>query len=191
MISRNKITGIILAGGKSSRMGKDKGHLKFRGKKFIQHSLDAIEPFVEEKLIVSNDCSYDVFGCRRVEDVIKDFGPVAGIYSGLINSTSEFNIILSCDIPLINERVVEKLLKSNDGQEIVLIESKGRKMPLIGLYKKQCEEKFKIAIEKGERKLNNVIEQCNVKLVELEDSEVIFTSNINTKEDLMTIVNEG
>ena len=185
MIDKKHITGIILAGGKSSRMGTDKGFLMLNNKSFMQHSIDALTPLVSEIIIVSNHDNYDAFGLKRVEDLIEDSGPLAGIYSGLIASKTKYNLVLSCDIPLINSDVLARLISGIDNtSEVIQIESIGRKMPLIALYKKSCETVFKKLLSQGERKLQFAVNQCNVKSISIDASENIFTTNVNTKDEL-------
>ena len=112
MIDKKDITGIILAGGKSSRMGTDKGFLVLKGKSFIQHSIDVLKPLVSEIIIVSDNPEYDAFNFKRIEDIIKDAGPIAGICSGLKASSSQYNLVLSCDIPLIKAEILQKLINA-------------------------------------------------------------------------------
>ncbi len=184
-MDKKHITGIILAGGKSSRMGTDKGFLMLNNKSFTQHSIDALTPLVSEIIIVSNHDNYDTFDLKRVEDLIEDAGPVAGIYSGLKASKTEYNLVLSCDIPLINSDVLTRLISGIDNtSEVIQIESIGRKMPLIAVYKKSCETVFKKLLSQGERKLQFAVNQCNVKSISIEASENIFTTNVNTKDEL-------
>ena len=109
MIEKKDITGIILAGGKSTRMGTDKGFLLLNNKPFVQYSIDALQPLVSEIIIVSDNPDYDRFGLKRINDTIKDAGPVAGICSGLEASSTAYNLILSCDIPLITSKILQKL----------------------------------------------------------------------------------
>ena len=71
MSNKNNITGIILAGGKSSRMGSDKGFVIYNDKPFIQHIIDTLQPLVDEIIIVSNNPDYDVFKLKRVNDIIE------------------------------------------------------------------------------------------------------------------------
>ena len=184
-MDKKHITGIILAGGKSSRMGTDKGFLMLNNKSFMQHSIDALTPLVSEIIIVSNHNNYDAFGLKRIEDIIEDAGPLAGIYSGLIASKTKYNLVLSCDIPLINSDVLARLISGIDNtSEVIQIESNGRKMPLIALYKKSCETVFKKLLSQGERKLQFAVNQCNVKSISIEASENIFTTNVNTNDEL-------
>ncbi|MDN3667347.1 molybdenum cofactor guanylyltransferase [Algibacter miyuki] len=188
MIDKKHITGIILAGGKSSRMGTDKGFLSFNGKSFIQYSIDALQPLVSKIIIVSNCADYDVFGLERIEDTIENSGPLAGIYSGLKHSETTYNLVLSCDIPLIHSQILERLISEVDnGSEVIQIESNGRRMPLIALYKKSCESRFLKLLNSGERKLQFAVNQCKSKVVSLEKHEQKLTTNINTKDELKQI----
>ena len=185
MINKKDITGIILAGGKSSRMGTDKGFLILNEKPFIQHSIDALKPLVSEIIIVSDNPDYDILGCKRVLDTIKDAGPVAGICSGLEASATNYNLVLSCDIPLIKTEILEKLIANTDtDSDIIQIESNGKTMPLIALYKKQCSTVFSNLLKNDERRLRMAVNQCRVKNIPLNYNDNHATMNVNTKEEL-------
>ena len=107
MTDKNNITGIILAGGKSSRMGSDKALLLYRGKAFLTHVINALIPLVDDIIIVSNDERHSQFNYRRISDTIIDAGPLAGIHAGLTDSNTENNLVLSCDVPLIQTSILE------------------------------------------------------------------------------------
>lgn len=188
MIGIEKVTGIILAGGKSSRMGTDKGFLKLNNRLFIKHIINAIKPLVSEIIIVSDNKDYDVFGLKRVEDDIKNAGPLSGVHSGLKTSKTQYNLVLSCDIPLITTKILKKLLNGIDKHtDIIQIVSQGKSMPLIALYKKQCETVFFQLLHKNERRMYYAINQCNLKTIVLQPEEEIYTRNINTPEDFKKI----
>lgn len=188
MIDKKDITGIILAGGKSSRMGKDKGFLKLNRKSFVEYSIEAMKPLVSQMMIVSNNADYDAFKLKRVEDVIKNSGPLAGIYSGLSHSKTDYNLVLSCDIPFIKTSILEMLINAQDGDaDIVQILSDGKPMPLIALYKKRCETIFYKLLQNDERRLHVALNLCKVKNIELNPECVLFTTNINTPEELKEI----
>lgn len=189
-IPRKHITGIILAGGKSKRMGRDKGFMLYNGKPFIQHSIDALEPIVSEIIIVSNNAEYDVFQKKRVTDIITDAGPLAGLYSGLQHSKTENNLVLSCDIPLINTEVLEELISHSDtNADIVQAQSQDRKMPLIALYKKKCKELCFSLLEQGEKRLRVLVAQSNTKTIILNKTLEVYTKNINTPIEFKDIIN--
>jgi len=190
MINQKDITGIILAGGKSSRMGTDKGFLMLNDKPFVQCSIDALKPLVSEILIVSDNPDYDVFGLKRINDITKNAGPVAGICSGLEASSTAYNIILSCDIPLINSEILQKLINNIDGvSQIIQAESNGKSMPLIALYNKDVKNIFEDFLKNDERRLHIAIKACISKNIVLEKELESSTMNVNTQNELKEIKN--
>ena len=191
MKKKSTITGIILAGGKSSRMGEDKGFLKLNGKTFMSSIIAALKPIVGEIIIVSNNSEYDVFNLKRVADSMEDSGPLAGLYSGLLHSETENNIVLSCDVPLISSSVLKKLLEGAPSEtEVIQFESEGKTMPLVAMYKKKCRHHFLKLLQTNERRLRFAIDQLNVKTITL-DSELGKTvRNINTISELKDLKHE-
>ena len=191
MIEKKDITGIILAGGKSSRIGTDQGFLLLNEKPFVQYSIDALKPLVSEIIIVSDDSKYDVFGLKRVNDLTKNAGPVAGICSGLEASSTEYNLILSCDIPLISSEILQKLIDNiDDVSQIIQIESNGKSMPLIAIYKKDVINTFDAFLKNDERRLRVAIKSCISKTIILEKEQEFSTMNVNTQNELKAIKNE-
>ena len=191
MKKKSTITGIILAGGKSSRMGEDKGFLKLNGKTFMSSIISALNPIVGEIIIVSNNSEYDVFNLKRVADSMEDSGPLAGLYSGLLHSETENNIVLSCDVPLISTSVLKKLLEGAPSEaEVIQFESEGKTIPLVAMYKKKCRHHFLKLLQTNERRLRFAIDQLDVKTITL-DSELGKTvRNINTISELKDLKHE-
>ena len=188
MVDKKNITGIVLAGGKSSRMGSDKGLLTINDKTFVEHVIVAMKPLVDKIIIVSNNKDYDQFGYRRVEDSIKDSGPLAALYSGLKHSETEFNLVLSCDIPMIKTELLKKLVDADlENHEVVQIESNTKTMPLIAMYKKQCMHKCLELLQQGERRLRVAVNELKTKTIIIDAEFDQFVKNVNTKEDLKTI----
>lgn len=185
MNAKNNITGIILAGGKSSRMGTDKGLVSYNNKPFVEHIIKAMQPLVDDIIIISNNKNYEAFGFSCFADLIKNAGPLAGIYTGLKHSKTENNLIVSCDVPLINTEVLQKLIdQQNDASEVIQLQSQGKNMPLIAIYKKQCEAIFLEELDQNQRKVQKAIEKCKVKTVVIEPDFEKHTTNINTQKDL-------
>ena len=182
---KNNITGIILAGGKSSRMGTEKGLIIYKNKPFVEHIIEAMSPLVDNIIIISNNKAYESFGFKCYEDLIKNTGPLAGIYTGLRYSKTNNNLIVSCDIPLIKTVVLQKLIdQKNDAPEVTQIQSQGKNMPLIALYKKSCEVIFMEELHQNQKKVQKALKKCNVKTVIIDGSLEQVTANINTPEDL-------
>lgn len=185
MSKKNNISGIILAGGKSSRMGTDKGFVLYQGKTFIQHVIEAMAPLVNDLIIVSDNRDYDIFNCIRVDDIIKNSGPLAGLYSGLNYSKTEYNLVVSCDVPLINNFVLQKLIDQIPSEaDIIQLQAKERDMPLLAIYKKECCKQFLDLLCNNERKLTNALLTFDVKKIVLDKTLEHFTANINTINEL-------
>jgi molybdopterin-guanine dinucleotide biosynthesis protein A len=179
------ITVYILAGGKSSRMGTDKGLLLLNGKPMIQHVIDTVLPLTSSISIVSNNEEYKTFGFPVVSDLIKDKGPVVGIYTALSDSTTETNLILSCDTPFVSLKLIRKLIENSSSVDVCIPSFKGRIHPLIGVYKKNNTTVFKNCLESDILKLMIVNQKLNTLIVNMEElhDESEFT-NLNTKTDL-------
>lgn len=192
MIDNKNITGIILAGGNSNRMGQDKGLVLFQGKPFIAHIINVLAPVTNNIIIVSNHKKHDVFQLKRITDMITDAGPLAGLYTGLHHSKTENNIVLSCDIPLINTVILKKLIAGiNENADVIQLKSEGKTMPLIALYKKRCENVFYELLQKGERRVRIAIKQLKVKTIVLDAAFQHYATNINTPDQLKKITHDN
>ena len=188
-------TGIILAGGKSSRMGEDKGLVLLNGKPMIQYVIEALKDVVSNIIIISNNASYNKFGIPVYSDLIKDKGPVGGIYTGLYHSTTELNFCISCDVPMISADFIFWLLNRSRNAFITLPMYKNKVHQMIGVYSKQVLSNFQESAEKEHLKLGQVNNDMACEIIDIEKEyanfdELIF-SNINTKHDLISITNES
>lgn len=187
MIKKN-ITGIILAGGKSSRMGSDKGLVKINGKRFIEHILDALLPSVNEVIIIANNDNYNNLGYKVIEDKIKDCGPLGGIYTGLLNSQTESNIVVSCDIPFISSDLIKHILENMGRADMSVPLYKGNIEPLCAVYTKKTTDKIHSLIMNKEFKIQNVLRYFIIKEIHITKkldfyNDLLFV-NINTPEEL-------
>jgi len=190
MLNKNNITGIILAGGKSSRMGSDKALLKINNTTFIEKIIDVMQPYVDEIIIISNNSNHDRFNIRREEDFIKEAGPLAGLLTGLYRAKHEHIIALSCDIPMISKKVIETLItQADDAFEVNQIESEGKTMPLIAIYKKSCWYPIYRLLQNDERRLRVAVNSFNVKTIKLNSKDKKLVENINTKQQLEALAN--
>ncbi len=184
------ITGIILAGGKSSRMGTEKGLLLLEGKPFVQHIVEALQPIAKEIIIVSSNSEYDTFGVKRIEDIIPESGPIAGLHTGLTNSETKNNLVVSCDVPLVTTSLLRKLFQfETEDYDIVQFEAERKTIPLIALYKKRCAQKCLKLLSKGEKRLRKLVSESNTKTILVEEKDLPLIKNINAIEDLNTITN--
>ena len=187
-MTRKKLSGIILAGGKSSRMGSDKALLLYNNKTFLEHVVCAIKPLVDDILIISNNKEHQVDDCSTIPDLILNSGPIAGVYTGLKHTKTENNLVLSCDIPLVQTSILELIIKNNEpDKDVVQIIDDQNSMPLIALYKKRIAPYLLSELNKGERRLVKSINKLNKKNISVIKDQHNCLININTVADLKTL----
>ncbi|TRX21700.1 molybdenum cofactor guanylyltransferase [Flavobacterium franklandianum] len=184
------INAYILAGGKSSRMGTDKGLLLFEGKPMIQYVMEQMQPIFDKIVIVSNNLEYEKFGLEVIPDLIKAIGPAGGIYTALNHSDCQLNFMVSCDMPFVTAAAIEFILKNAQENQIVLLENQGKIEPLFGIYSKECEEIWLQLIGQEKVKLQDMVLHFRLKTIPVENNEIFaatFFKNINTKEDFNNV----
>lgn len=188
-----KITGIIVAGGKSSRMGFDKGMSVFRGKKFIDYTLTALLPNVDEVIIIANNTHYDYLGYPVYEDVVKNCGPLGGIYTGLLKSKTEKNFVISCDMPFVSKETIAYIISKVDESEITVPVHDEQLEPLCAVYSKACTETIKQLVDKKIWKLQDALRYFKTNYIYAADTEFLSAKNfinINTPEELKKYGND-
>lgn len=184
------LTGFILAGGKSSRMGTDKGLLAVDGETMVQRIALAMHPVVNEVKIISNGDNYNYLGHRVYSDLIKDCGPLGGIYTALMSSNTNQNLIVSCDMPFLRVELFDLLIKSNSpDHEITIPRYNDQLEPLCAIYNKSCAGILYDLLIKKEFKLKEVLKQFKLRVIDINvhsELEDCFT-NINTPADYQNI----
>ena len=182
----------ILAGGKSSRMGTDKGLLLIEGKAMVQYVIEQMQSVFDKVIIVSNNPEYEKFGLKVIPDLIKDIGPAGGIYTALKHSDSQLNFIVSCDMPLITKEAIEFIFKTRKESQIVLLKNQGNLEPLFGLYAKDCETVWLQLIHQKIIKLQEMVLHFNLQTITIENNTIFnqpIFKNINTKADFNNLLN--
>lgn len=178
------ITIIILAGGKSSRMGQDKGLMLLNGKSMIEHVIETAKQITTQIIIVANNDDYKKFGLPVFKDDYQEKGPLGGIYTGLKNSLTENNLILSCDIPFVKKDLLQFIISESSENDITVAAFKDKIHPLIAVYRKTCEPVIKSCITQNELKVLNLFEKLNTKQVDVSHFDSSNFRNINSENDL-------
>jgi molybdopterin-guanine dinucleotide biosynthesis protein A len=149
-MSRFAWTGVVLAGGKSTRMGRDKAFVEVDGKPMIQHALELLRPQVKELLLIGDPRKYRRFHDEIVEDELEGLGPLGGIVTAMGHAKYDHLLVLACDVPEVNAQLLEKIKHHfpMDGDSLVprhgdLVE------PLVAGYHKRCAEPFTDLLRKG------------------------------------------
>lgn len=175
----------ILCGGKSSRMQSEKGLVLFQEKPFIEHIIQAISPITDQIKLITASKEYDYLAYEKIADVIADKGPLGGIYTALMHSETEFNLILSCDIPMISSELLKELIsKHTEEAGITVFSSESRIHPLIGIYSKKILPIIKNAIESDELKMMDLLAKIPHQIIKIEESENLPLTNINSADEL-------
>ncbi|MEK7718467.1 MAG: molybdenum cofactor guanylyltransferase [Bacteroidota bacterium] len=163
---RSEITGILLAGGKSSRMGKEKGLVEFRGKPLIQYGIDLLSSFTDRIIISSGNLDYIPFGYEIIPDEDSGQGPAAGLAAALKSSATPWNLVLACDLPFLEREFIEELLNSSPNYQAVVPMHNGKMEPLAALYHKNLGKIFGEAVANGNLTLRHILRSCHVNYFE-------------------------
>ncbi len=183
------ITGIILAGGKSRRMGMDKGLILYKGKPMISYSIDLLAKFCGRVLLSSSSNIYDSFGLERVPDLIENAGPMAGLLSCLKKSNTEINLCLPCDTPEMTEDIVSHLIdvaNENPGKCIVPLTPLAE--PLTGIYPLSVIPVLESLLNNNDHRMTSIFSHFPVKYVPMDEFQANYNKdifkNINSANDL-------
>jgi molybdopterin-guanine dinucleotide biosynthesis protein A len=185
----SSVTGLILAGGKGSRMGGvDKGLQAFRGKRLVDHVYERFAPQVGGVIINANQNheEYKTFGVRVVSDAIGGFaGPLAGLHAGLSISKRPFLASVPCDSPFLPADLIERLYQRIDetGAELAVAKTGEQPHPVFSLMRRGVLDHLAEFLKGGGRKIDAWYATLNVVEVAFDDEADAF-SNFNTLEEL-------
>jgi molybdenum cofactor guanylyltransferase len=153
-----KATGIILAGGRSSRMGQNKALLSLEGTTVIERVRDEMKKAVQDIIIVTNSPEdYGFLGCPMAGDIYQDGGPLAGLHAGLKNSQTDYNLVAACDMPFLSARLGSILLSELGECQAAVPEICGQLHPLYGAYHRGLYRRAEEMLEAGDRKMRNLL----------------------------------
>ncbi|WP_035186570.1 molybdenum cofactor guanylyltransferase [Alteribacter aurantiacus] len=166
-----EVTGVILAGGKSSRMGTNKALLTVGGIPTIERVKDILISTCSQTVVVGNqEDLYRFLNVSFIKDHHSGKGPLAGIHAGLKWSTTDWNLVVACDMPLMNEEVVLGLIdQSNASSDVIIPRAGGRDQPLLALYRKSSLPIMEQALEENRLSLKHVLSHLKVKSVTFND----------------------
>jgi len=191
MKTRDHIGAIILAGGKSKRMGGDKALLQVSGVRLIEKIARDIKTYFQEIIIITSvntEAMSSFLPFRVVTDKEKNQGPLMGILTGLYASKYPINFVMACDIPEINVFFLQKMMAFTSDYDIV-VPVTGEEMfePLFAFYHKRVIPHIESLLDKGVRKVIKLFPLCRVKYISLEGEDWYF--NLNTGEDYERYLN--
>jgi molybdopterin-guanine dinucleotide biosynthesis protein A len=183
-IIREKATAIVLAGGKSSRMGgEDKSLLLVNGVPLIQHIIEQLEGHFDEIIIGANDTEkYSFLNKRVIPDIEKDKGPLMGIYSCLKASNNDINFITACDIPEMNIKLIKNMINLSVDYDIVMpVKGEDKHEPLYAVYRKRLIPSAERIIQNNGLRIIELLNHSRVRFVEFNGTG--WYQNLNLKDD--------
>jgi len=184
------VCGIVLAGGKSTRMGKDKAMLQSGSETMLMRAVKEMFKFTDQVIIASHSGErYSIPGAIEVKDRYAGQGPLAGIHAGLTATEREYAFVVAVDMPFFRADLARFLLERKEGYDVVVPVVGGYAEPLCAVYSRRCIGPIEELIERGRRKVVYLYDKVRVLKVKEEEWRKIadgsvFT-NINTPQDYL------
>ncbi len=191
------LSGVILAGGRGSRMGGDKGLVDLMDKPMVVHVVDALSTVAEDMTVsVGGGCApayQRALGTRvrTVEDRAAGRGPLEGLCNGFAAPRETYVAVVPCDVPLLRPEVLRLLADRAVGRDGAVPVVRGYLEPLVAVYERDAGlRSFSEELETGRGKVTNALARMDIERVEEDDLRVVDGQlqsfwNINSKEDLM------
>ncbi|MGV7118491.1 molybdenum cofactor guanylyltransferase [Paenibacillus kyungheensis] len=171
MPSSLNYTGIILAGGQSSRMGQNKALLTIADHTIIERVAKALQPVVSSLWIVGNHTAdYSFLNIRSVPDLFPGQGPLAGLHAALSQIRSEWYVVSACDLPFASTVLMQQLIEHTDikGIQAIIPMQAGRIHPLYAVYHHSVLPSLQLALQHNQLRVRDWLDQQQVHYVEIE-----------------------
>jgi len=190
MAETGQVGGFILAGGESSRMGRDKALLELEGVALIVRTARLVESVAERCAIVGDTVRLEGLELRVIEDEFPGAGPLGGIATALRSSEAEWNLIVACDLPYLTREWLEFLIghgMQSDADAVLPMNERGAE-PLCAMYQKRAESAIRAALDRGVRKVTDGLAEVRIKFIEPRewkgfDSDGLLFKNMNSPAD--------
>jgi molybdopterin-guanine dinucleotide biosynthesis protein A len=186
-----RVSGIVLAGGESRRMGGvNKALLELGGLPIIQRVAATLARVFPETILVTNTPEeFDFLNLPMFRDLIRGFGSLGGLYTGLRSCREDFGFLVACDMPFLDDRVIRRMVELTGKHEVVVPRIGGHLEPLHAIYSRNCVPHIERLMAKGDLKILNFFPAADVlEVAETElavfDPSLVFVMNLNTPEDL-------
>lgn len=164
------MAGIVLAGGENRRMGVDKAFIKVAGRPLIEHILQALGDATAPVIIVTNSPkAYASYDAIVVTDTFDKRGPLTGIYSGLLRTTDEYNLVVACDMPFLNPRLLSYMMNAAEGHDVTLPKIGEFIEPLHAVYRKGLLPLIEERIRSDQRQIRGLFSGLRMRFVTEEE----------------------
>ena len=184
-----RITAIVLAGGRSRRLGLNKALLRLGDETLVERAVRKVATLSDEVIVVGGPFPCSLPGVRLVADVYPGCGPLGGIHAGLAAASNFHSLVVACDMPFLNLGLLRYMAELAPGCDVVVPRWDDKLEPLHAVYSKNCLGPIEGLIQRQDFKIIHFFPQVRVRYVEREeierfDPERLSFFNINTAEDL-------
>jgi len=187
------MTGVILSGGKSSRMGENKAFVPVNGERLIDRTVRLFRAVFKEVIIVtSSPMDYLDQDAAIATDIFPEKGALGGIFTGLFYASEEYAFVAACDMPFLNRAFVEQMISQAAGYDIVVPAPPDGLQPLHAVYNHRCLPVIRGLIERNRLKITGFypghrLLKISPEVIRSFDPEERMFMNVNTPEDLRNL----
>jgi len=192
MLEKN-IVAVVLAGGKNTRIGREKSLIELNGSLLLAQELEVLEKIFQRILLVTSkpEVISNFKQYSKASDQFKDCGPLAGIHAALAELNQDI-FVFGCDMPYLNETIIRQQLANYNQvnyQALVPKHIEGIE-PLHAIYSKTCLQPVQDQLTKGNYSVRSFFKQINIHYQEFEEEDIKWFFNINTEADLDKVKQE-
>jgi molybdopterin-guanine dinucleotide biosynthesis protein A len=184
-----ELSGVILAGGKSRRMGRDKSQLVLSGETLIVRTVRTLGVVCDDLVVVTNTPEqFAGLGVRLAGDVMPGGGALSGIHAGLMVARHEFALVVACDMPFLNVALLRRMALLAPGHDAVVPRWQGEFEPLHAVYSRNCVAAIEPLLRRGGGRIVEFYERMHVRYMERDeilqsDPDGLSFFNVNSPED--------
>src|SRR3989338_810921 len=179
---------LLLCGGKSTRMGSDKGLIIYKGKPMVQHAIDHLQSKDFEILLLTGNPAYARFSLPMRADEIPNLGPIGALYTGMLHTQSELLCVLACDMPDSDPSIFSHLLEHLGDADAIVPSFEGRMQPLMGLYRRSLLPQVEAQIAAKNYCMQDFCSSIDCSIIDLtehpEFGQAANFHNVNSPKDL-------
>jgi molybdenum cofactor guanylyltransferase len=187
-----EVTGVLLAGGKSRRMGEDKRYLAVGEQTLLERGLEVLQSiFCEVLVVIAQDSPPLSIDTRVVRDLVPECGSLGGLYTGLTQATTPYIFVVACDMPFLNQTVIAQFTNRRTTDDIVIAKLDDRLHPMHALYSKRCLPALEQMIRARQLKIQEIVSQSSLRVRYVTEVDLLTIDpsghsfyNVNTMADL-------
>lgn len=187
-----EVTGVLLAGGKSRRMGEDKRYLVVGKQTLLERGLAVLSSIFQEVLVViAQDSPPLDVDARVVRDLVPECGSLGGLYTGLTQATTPYIFVVACDMPFLDQAVISQFTSRRATADIVMAKLAARLHPMHALYGKGCLPAMEQMILARQLKVQEMVSHASLRVRYVTEADLLTIDpsgrsfrNVNTPADL-------